>query len=81
MHDGTGTVDASNDVGHAGLVGAEGGEMTRGGGIIVLGEGTNTSGVVLGALLGEESQVTAAGGFEFTMGHGEGVASEKCESG
>ena len=55
--------------------------MTRGGGIIVLGEGTNTSGVVLGALLGEESQVTAAGGFEFTMGHGEGVASEKCESG
>lgn len=40
-------------------------------GIIILGEGADTTRVVLGTLLGEEPKVTAARGFEFTVGHGE----------
>lgn len=70
MHDGTGTVDAADDVGHTGLVGAEGGEVTGSGRIIVLGEGADATGVVLGSFLGEETERAAAGGFEFTVGHG-----------
>ena len=73
VHDGAGTVDASDNVGHTRLIGAKRGEMARGGWIIVLGEGTNASGVVFGALFGEESQVTTARGFEFAVGHGGGV--------
>ena len=59
VHDGSGAVHAADDVGHAGLVGAEGREVARGGGIRVLGEGADATGVVLRALLGEEPQVTA----------------------
>mmetsp|Transcript_16940 Transcript_16940/g.30735 ORF Transcript_16940/g.30735 Transcript_16940/m.30735 type:complete len:372 (+) Transcript_16940:253-1368(+) len=69
VHDGTGAVDTTDDVGHTGLVRAEGSEMGRSRGIIVLGEGSDASGVVLGAFLGEVSQVTTTGGFEFTVGH------------
>ena len=72
MHDSAWTIDATDDVGHTGLVGAEGGEVGWRGGIIVAGEGTDATGVVLGTLLGEEPQVAAAGSFEFTVGHGEG---------
>jgi hypothetical protein len=70
VHDGAGTVDASNDVGHAGLVSAKGSEVTGCGWIIVLGEGANATGVVLGSFLGEETERAGAGGFEFTVGHG-----------
>jgi len=70
VHDGTGTVDATDNVGHTGLVGAEGGEVGRGGGIGVLGEGTDVTRVFLGTLLGEVTQVTTTGSFEFTVGHG-----------
>ena len=44
--------------------------MAWSGGIIILGEGSDTTRVVLGTLLGEEPKVTAARGFEFTVGHG-----------
>jgi len=64
VHLGTGTVDSADNVGHTGLVGTEGGEVGSGGGIIVTGERTDATSVVLGTLLGEESQVTATGGFE-----------------
>ena len=59
VHKSSGAVDSADDVGHAGLVGAEGREVARGGGIRVLGEGADATGVVLRALLGEEPQVTA----------------------
>jgi len=60
-------------VGHTGLVGAEGGEVGWRGRIIVTGEGADATRVVPGTLLGEETQVAAAGCFEFTVGHGDGV--------
>ncbi|EJK61037.1 hypothetical protein THAOC_18532, partial [Thalassiosira oceanica] len=59
VHDGSWAVYAADDVGHTGLVGAEGRKVARGGGIRVLGEGADATGVVLRALLGEEPQVTA----------------------
>lgn len=68
MHEGTGAVNATDDVGHAGLVGAEGGEVGGGGGIGVLGEGADATGVVLGALLGQETQVAVTGSFELAVG-------------
>lgn len=54
--------------------------MAWSGGISVLGEGTNATRVVLGALSGEEPKVTAPGGFEFTVGHGDKVAWEEVSS-
>ena len=68
VHEGTGAVNATDDVGHAGLVGAEGGEVGGGGGIGVLGEGADATGVVLGALLGQETQVAVTGSFELAVG-------------
>ncbi len=41
--------------------------------IIVTREGADATRVVLGTLLGEETQVAAAGCFEFTVGHGDGL--------
>jgi len=73
VHNSSGTVDATDNMGHTGLVGAESGEVGWSGGIIVLGEGADATRVVLGALLGEETQVSAAGSFELTVGHGGGV--------
>jgi len=70
VHDGSRTVNATDDMGHTGLVGTEGGEMGRGRRIIVLGETADATRVVLGTLLGEVSQVTTTGGFEFTVRHG-----------
>jgi hypothetical protein len=70
VHEGTGTVHSTNDVGHTSLVPTECGEVGSGGGVEVLGEGTDATGVVLGTLLGEESQVTGTGCFELTVRHG-----------
>jgi len=70
VHEGTGTVDPADDVGHARLVSTEGGEVGSDGLVGVLGKGTDATRMVLGALLGEESQVTTTGGFELTVGHG-----------
>ena len=62
------SVDAADDVGHAGLVGAEGRQVGSGGRIGVLGEGADAAGVVLGALLGQEAQVAVAGRLELAVG-------------
>mmetsp|Transcript_11521 Transcript_11521/g.25350 ORF Transcript_11521/g.25350 Transcript_11521/m.25350 type:complete len:248 (+) Transcript_11521:619-1362(+) len=70
VHDGSGTVNTTDDVGHTGLVGTEGSKVWGSGCIIVPGEGTDASRVVLGTLLWEESQVSVTGSFEFTVGHG-----------
>ena len=59
VHDGSRAVNAADNVRHAGLVGAEGRKVARGGGVRVPREGADATGVVLRALLGEESQVTA----------------------
>mmetsp|Transcript_25683 Transcript_25683/g.56245 ORF Transcript_25683/g.56245 Transcript_25683/m.56245 type:complete len:264 (-) Transcript_25683:13-804(-) len=69
VHQGSGTVHAADYVRHAGLVGAEGRQVRRGGRVGVLGEGTDAAGMVLGPLLGQEAQVTVAGRFELTMRH------------
>jgi len=71
VHDGTRTVNSTDNVGHTGLVGAEGSEVGSSRRIGVLWEGAEATRVVLGTLLGEEPKVTAARGFEFTVGHGE----------
>ena len=68
VHDGARAVDAADDVGHAGLVGAEGRQVGSGGRIGVLGEGADAAGVVLGALLGQEAQVAVAGRLELAVG-------------
>jgi len=70
VHEGAGTVDAADDVGHAGLVGAKGGEVGGGGCVGVLGEGADATGVVLGALLGQKAQVAVTGSFELAVGPG-----------
>jgi hypothetical protein len=72
VHDGAGTVHAADDVGHPRLVGAESGKMGRRGGIRIAGEGADATGMVLRALLREEAEVAAAGGFELAVGHGGG---------
>jgi hypothetical protein len=66
VHEGTGTVHSTDNVRHTGLVPAKGGEMGRFGRVI-LGEGANATEVVLRTLLGQETQVTAAGVFKFTV--------------
>lgn len=66
VHEGTGTVDTTDNMRHTGLVTTEGSQV-RGGTSIVLRERTDATKVSLGTLLGQESQVTATGSFEFTM--------------
>ena len=68
VHESTGAVDSTDDVGHAGLVAHEGSQVARLGGV-VLGEGANAATVVAGPLLGEETKVSAAGSFELTVRH------------
>ena len=66
VHKGTGTVDSTDNVGHTGLVSAEGGEVGSISGV-VLGEGSDLTRVLLGTLLGQESQVTLSGCFELSV--------------
>jgi len=66
VHEGAGAVDAADDVRHAGLVPAESGQVGLIGGI-VLREGTDATGVVLGALLGQEAQATLSRCFELAV--------------
>lgn len=67
VHKGAGAVDTTDNVGHASLVGAEGSEVGLGRGII-LGEGADLTGVLLGALLGEETKTAAAWRLKLTVG-------------
>jgi hypothetical protein len=69
VHEGTGTVDSTDNVGHSSLVSAEGGEVGRSRGVEVLGEGTTTTMMTLGTLPGVESKGSVTGGFELTVGH------------
>ena len=66
VHKGTGTVDSTNNVRHTGLVSTEGGQV-RGIGGVILGEGSDLTGMLLGTLLGQETQVTVSGCFEFSV--------------
>jgi len=75
VHDGARTVHPAYDVGHPRLVGSEGREVGRRGGIGIAREGADATGVVLRALLGEEAKGAAAGGFELAVGHGGAVFS------
>jgi len=70
VHDGARAVDAADNVSHAGLIGAESGEVGRGRGIVVLREGADAPGVVFSALLREEPKGAAAGSFELAVRHG-----------
>lgn len=67
VHESSGTVDSTYNVGHTGLVSTESGKVAGFGGVIVFGEGADLSKVLLGTLLGEESQVTTTGGFELSV--------------
>jgi len=66
VHEGTGSVNSTNNVGHTGLVSTECGQV---GGItgVVMGEGPNLTGVLLGSLLGQETQTSLSGCFEFSV--------------
>jgi hypothetical protein len=66
VHKSTGTVDSTNNVGHTGLVSAEGGQVRSIIGV-VLGEGSDLTEMLLGTLLGQETQVTVSGCFEFSV--------------
>jgi hypothetical protein len=66
VHKGTGTVDSTDNVRHTGLVSTEGGEVGSISGL-VLGVGSDLTRVLLGSLLGEETQVTLSGCFKFSV--------------
>jgi hypothetical protein len=66
VHERTRTIDTTDHVGHTGLVTAEGSQVAVTAGS-VLGEMTNATLVVLGALLGQETQVTVSGSFELSV--------------
>jgi len=63
---GTRLVHITGDVGHAGLVRHEGGEVA-GLRVIITGEALDLAGVVVGALARQEPEGTVPGRFEFTM--------------
>ena len=63
---GAGSVHLANDVGHAGLVGEEAGQVDGFGGIVP-GEGLHFAAVAAGALLGKEAFAAVARRFEFPM--------------
>jgi len=65
---GTRTVNHSADMSHTGLVPGEGGEMDRLLGVI-LGEGLDSSLVVLASLLGQEAQIAVTRRGKFTVRH------------
>jgi hypothetical protein len=69
VHEGTRTINSTNNVGHTSLVSTESGEVGSSRSITVLGERTDASEMVLGTLLGKESKMTVTGGFELTVGH------------
>jgi hypothetical protein len=71
VHEGTGTVDSTDNVCHTGLVSTEGGQVRSIAGV-VLREGSDLTRMLLGALLGQETQVTLSGCFEFSVRHGRG---------
>mmetsp|Transcript_2384 Transcript_2384/g.5147 ORF Transcript_2384/g.5147 Transcript_2384/m.5147 type:complete len:393 (-) Transcript_2384:57-1235(-) len=66
---GAGAHDIAHDVGHAGLVAHERGQV-RGDGGIVLGEVADLATVLLGALAGQEAKRAVAGSFELAVRHG-----------
>jgi hypothetical protein len=66
VHEGTGTVDSTGNVSHTGLVSAERSEVGSLN-LIIPGEGTDATSVTLGTLLGQETQTTMAGCFEFSV--------------
>ena len=66
VHESTGAINSGNNVSHTGLVPTERGEVRRVGGIF-LGERADAAGMVLGTLLGKETQVTVTGMLELTM--------------
>jgi len=68
VHKSSGTVDVTDDVGHASLVAHEGGQVAGLAGII-LGEGPDASAVVLGTSARQELEGSRAGGFKLTMRH------------
>ena len=63
-----GSVDVSEDVGHAGLEASEGSEVGSLVGIIS-GEGSDSSAEVSGSLSGAETEVTFSGATEFSVRH------------
>jgi len=69
VHEGTGTVNSTDDVGHTSLVSTECGKVGSSRGIIVLGERTDTSEMMFGTLLGKKSKMTVTGSFELAVGH------------
>jgi hypothetical protein len=66
VHEGTGTVDTTDNVGHTGLVTTEGGEVGSLS-LLVLGKRSDVTGMLLGTLLGQETQGTLSWSFEFTV--------------
>jgi hypothetical protein len=65
---GSGAIDLTHTVSHTGLETHEGSQMTRHGRII-LGEGSDATSVMLGALSGIKLQRTQTRMFEFTVRH------------
>mmetsp|Transcript_10338 Transcript_10338/g.12133 ORF Transcript_10338/g.12133 Transcript_10338/m.12133 type:complete len:424 (-) Transcript_10338:42-1313(-) len=70
VHEGTGTVNTTDYVGHTRFVSAEGGEVGWECGIGIAGEGAYAARVVFGAFFGEELEGSVAGCFKFTVRHG-----------
>jgi hypothetical protein len=66
VHEGTGTVDTTDNVSHTGLVTTEGSEVGSLS-LLVLGKGSNVTGMLLGTLLGQETQGAFSWSFEFTV--------------
>jgi hypothetical protein len=66
MHESTRTVNTTNNMGHTGLVTTKSGQMGLFRGVIP-GERADATTVVLGTLLGQETQTSVTGSFELTM--------------
>jgi len=69
VHESSGTIDTTDDVGHTGLVSTEGGQVGSITGV-VLREGSDLTGVLLGTLLWQETQVTLSWSFKLSVRHG-----------
>lgn len=65
-HTGARADDLTDDVGHAGLVAQEGGQVARLGGIVA-GERLYLTAMTAGTLAGQEPQRTVAGSLELAM--------------
>ena len=63
---GAGSVDLTDNVSHAGLVGEEAGQVNGFGGV-VLGEGLDLAAITAGALLGQKALGAVAGRFKLSM--------------